>query len=77
MKSEKKQLNFYSMKKTLIFLFIIISLINCKKKENTTTTSSNSSSTCTSTQCTAIASSTNQRCQNMTTNCVGLCYLHD
>lgn len=66
------------MKKIVYIIFLFI-LFSCEKKSNSTSNSSsnNGSGNCSSTQCTATASSTNQRCQNMTTNCAGLCHVHD
>ena len=60
--------------KKIAYLILITVLFSCEKKSNTTNTTN---SNCTSTQCTATASSTGQRCQNMTTNCAGLCHVHD
>lgn len=57
--------------KKAIYLLLLMSFFSCEKK----TTSSGKN--CSSTQCTATASSTGNRCQNMTTNCAGLCYVHD
>ncbi len=65
--------NFCRMKKILIILFCggIVFMSSCKKND----TSTSCSSGCQSVQCSSNTQQGN-RCQNMTTNCCGKCYLH-
>lgn len=63
------------MKKLIVISAFALTLFSCEKSSNSS--SNTSSGTCASTQCTATAVSTGQRCQNMTTNCAGLCHVHD
>lgn len=57
-----------------IIAVIAIGFSSCSK--DSVEPSSSTSNGCASVQCSATASSTGQRCQNMTTNCNGRCYAH-
>jgi hypothetical protein len=66
------------MKKITLLIFLIItSFIGCDKKDDSQPKTQQSSNTCVSSQCVATATSTGNRCKNMTTNCVSLCHTHN